>query len=110
MPDDDSWLLSQNAVGTAVHAIAYSLTGRTLPVGETVVARINGGCVAIGSAMLVDADAQEIITRTSIHTAIVQPSVSDSNGEVYSVDGIKRDTDIRHKGLRIVNGKKKMVK
>lgn len=110
MPNDDSWLLSQNAVGTAVHAILYSLTGRTLPVGETVVARFGGGSVSIGSAMLVDTEAQEVTTRTSIHTAIVQPSVSDSNGKVYSADGIKRDADIRHKGLRIVNGKKKMVK
>lgn len=111
LPDDCDLQMSLNSGTTTSHAVAYSLSGETLPVGTTVLARITDGTVAVSRAMLVDADALEVsVDFGNIATTVCSMSDSGDDPEIYSVDGIKHQGTIHRKGLYIVNGRKKLVK
>ena len=110
LPDESNWQISRRSGEKTSRAIVYSLNGRTLPEGETVVARISSGSATTGSAMLVDAEARKISVATGTATGISEIGSEDNDVDVYTVDGIKHQGKVNRKGLYIVNGKKKMVK
>lgn len=110
MPDESNWQVSRRSTEETNRAIVYSLNGRMLPEGETVVARISSGSALTGNAMLVDADARKISVSTGTATGISEISPENNDVDVFSVDGVKHQGKVNRKGLYIVNGKKEMVK
>ena len=109
---DAGWQVSESRSGNSSHVIVYSLTGRELPVGETVLARFGDGDVAVSRAMLVDGDAREVsVILTGTPTAIlVPPHLSTSALPVYNTGGVRQDNDALRSGVYISRGKKHVVK
>ena len=72
--------------GNAVHLIGYSLSGATLPIGETVLGTVQKGAI-VYRAMLSDNKAKEIVVGFSgTPTSITHPAASDTQqpaSEVY---------------------------
>jgi hypothetical protein len=72
--------------GNAVHLIGYSLSGGTLPIGETVLGTVQKAAT-VSRAMLSDSKAKEIVVGFSgTPTSITQPAASDTQqpaSEVY---------------------------
>jgi hypothetical protein len=102
-----------NQQGDVLHIIGYSLTGGSLPVGETAICSLSEGTVT--RAMLSDVSATEIsVTFNAVVTGISDASqLKDETMDhgVYDLQGRKienRESSIGklNRGLYIINGKK----
>ena len=106
--------------GNRVHVIIYSLAGKTLPIGETILAS-NASDGSIEDATLVDEEVKVINTAlndaeaeltTGIEMVTEEVSVSSESG-IYTIQGQAvgvDDTKQLPKGIYIVNGKKVIIK
>ena len=109
------WNLQQLGLEQAVlggNVVGYSLSGATLPVGETVIGTCTGS-TALNEAMLADKSATAICTSlgggdgtTSVEYTIVDESVE---SEFYNAAGVRHDRLSRGINMIKSNGKVKKV-
>lgn len=86
-----------------VHLIGYSLSGITLPAGQTVIGKTGNG--AVSQIMLANQEAQEIPSAINKVATGISSTVSDSEKEAYRLSvGARRAISID------VKGKKTMIK
>ena len=109
------WNLQQFGMEQAVlggNVVGYSLSGATLPAGETVI----GTCVAsttLNGAMLADESATAICTSLGLGdgTTSVEYITTDENGdnEIYNAAGVRHDRFSRGINLIKSNGKVRKI-
>lgn len=73
---------------TSLRLIAYSFNGGTLPVGETILCRLEGDNPHVLRAKLSDAEANEVSVDISHKTTGIQGSSAPISFKLYSVAGI----------------------
>ena len=105
-----------------LHVIIYNASGKTLPVGETVLGNLADGS-SVSHAMLVDEEARSVSVSLNDPEAQLVTGVenreqkTENNSEIYDLSGRRINSqtlDSRlstfDKGVYIVNGKKVIIK
>ena len=97
-----------------LHLVIYDTSGKTLPVGETVLGNVSDGSI-ISHAMLVDEEAQNVRVALNNPEAELLTGIEIVNGKqstvnnCYDLQGRKLNGQSQ-KGIYIVNGKKVIIK
>ncbi len=106
VPRSDGYLLSSREGEGYVHFIHYSLSGKMIPAGETVLAAIDGEQSEVLRVMMVDKEAQPIAVAddSATPTGISEMQNSEVDDHYYTPEGIQVSTPSR--GVYIKRGKK----
>lgn len=110
---DDGYQLSSGDTGGQTHFIHYSLTGKTIPAGETILAT---GVSGIVSATMADADAHRIAVsyEGSVVTDIEEvKDVRQMKDNIYDLQGrriAEGQSGSLHKGIYLKGSKKIIIK
>ena len=105
-----------------LHVIIYNASGKTLPVGETVLGNLADGS-SVSHAMLVDEEARSVSVSLNDPEAQLVTGVenreqkTENNSEIYDLSGRRINSETLDsrlqtldKGIYIVNGKKVIIK